>query len=350
MTHFVFKNKKTQTKECRCNAREASRVYAERFPNRAHPHPQLFTRLHQRLRTQNRLTPEGSEGRPHEVTNIAAEEDILEQVEDDPTTSCRALEKAIGVSKSTINRIIRSNLFHPYHYTPVHKLHPGDAELRTQFCREFLALVYQHENFLINILWTDESLFTREGLFNQHNLHYYADENPFVTRVRNFQHRWKVNVWGGIVGNQILIYQLPDVLRGEQYATFLEEALPDLLDDVPLAARPRWFQQDGAPPHNIRRVREYLNAQFPGRWFGAGGPLRWPPRSPDLSPLDFFLWGYLKEKVYAKQPENVEEVVARLHAAVATVDAEMLLHVRNEAVRRAHACLEANGEQFEHTP
>jgi len=65
--------------------------------------------------------------------------------------------------------------------------------------------------------------------------------------------------------------------------------------------------------------------------------------------MDFFLWGYLKEKVYEKESENVEEVIARLHAAVATVDAEMLLHVRNETVRRAHACLAANGGHFEPT-
>jgi hypothetical protein len=69
--------------------------------------------------------------------------------------------------------------------------------------------------------------------------------------------------------------------------------------------------------------------------------------SPDLSPMDFFLWGYLKEKVYAEEPEDVEEMVARLHAPVATIDAQMLLRVRNEALRRAHACLASDGGYFE---
>lgn len=153
--------------ECRCNALEAARVYAERFPGRAHPHSQLFTRLHLRLRRENRLTPRGG-GRPYEVRDPAIEEDILERVENDPTTSCRLLEKATNISKSTVNRILRFNHFHPYHYTSVQNLHPGDAEL--QFCREFLALSYRYENFLDNILWTDESLFTREGIFNQHKI------------------------------------------------------------------------------------------------------------------------------------------------------------------------------------
>lgn len=199
--------------ECLCNALEASRMYPERFPNRVHPHRQTFTRLDLRMRRENRLTPGAHGGSPADVALPDVEEDILERVDGDPGTSCRILEQETGISKSTVNRILRSNLLHAYHYTPVQDLHPGDTELRMQFCQELLALTYRHENFLINILWTDECMFTRDGIFNQHNYHYYADENPFVTRRTNFQHRWKVNVWGGIVGNQVLIYQFPDILR-----------------------------------------------------------------------------------------------------------------------------------------
>ncbi|KAJ4442536.1 hypothetical protein ANN_04123 [Periplaneta americana] len=54
---------------------------------------------------------------------------------------------------------------------------------------------------------------------------------------------------------------------------------------------------DGASPHFDRRVRNRLNATFPDRWIGRGGPVPWPPRSPDLSPLDFFLWGDVKRFV-----------------------------------------------------
>ena len=39
-----------------------------------------------------------------------------------------------------------------------------------------------------------------------------------------------------------------------------------------------------------------------------GGPLEWPARSPDLTPMDFWLWGYLKEKVYAHNPKTVDQL------------------------------------------
>jgi hypothetical protein len=47
------------------------------------------------------------------------------------------------------------------------------------------------------------------------------------------------------------------------------------------------FQQDGAPPHSLGKVREYLNICFPGRWIGRAAPLAWPHRSSVLRPWIF---------------------------------------------------------------
>ncbi|KAJ4428674.1 hypothetical protein ANN_25667 [Periplaneta americana] len=54
------------------------------------------------------------------------------------------------------------------------------------------------------------------------------------------------------------------------------------------------FQQDGAPPHWAADVRDYLDDTFGNNWFGRGGPIMWPPKSPHLTPLDFFLPGFMK--------------------------------------------------------
>ena len=55
------------------------------------------------------------------------------------------------------------------------------------------------------------------------------------------------------------------------------------------------FQQDGAPPHWGLVVRQFLNDTFPERWIERDGPIPWPPRFPDITPLDFFLWDYVKQ-------------------------------------------------------
>ena len=89
-----------------------------------------------------------------------------------------------------------------------------------------------------------------------------------------------------------LTYIMPSLLNGKNYGVFLEEVLPELLENVPLAVRRRmWFQQDGAPAHFHNGVRNYLNVQFPNRWIGRNGPVAWPPRSPNMTSLDFFFLG-----------------------------------------------------------
>lgn len=70
------------------------------------------------------------------------------------------------------------------------------------------------------------------------------------------------------------------------------------LEDINLDIRQRmFFQQDSAPAHWSRRVRYHLDLTFSGRSIGCDGWVSWCPRSPDLSNLDFYLWGYLKNVV-----------------------------------------------------
>jgi hypothetical protein len=64
------------------------------------------------------------------------------------------------------------------------------------------------------------------------------------------------------------------------------------------------------------RCRQWSNATYPGRWVWRGGPIAWPPQSPDLTPISLFLRGHLKEHVYSVPPRTIEDLVARLQAAV----------------------------------
>ncbi|GBM78995.1 hypothetical protein AVEN_42420-1 [Araneus ventricosus] len=68
------------------------------------------------------------------------------------------------------------------------------------------------------------------------------------------------------------------------------------LDMLQLYAAPQFpevviFQQDDAPPHYGNIVREFQDTTFPQGWIGRGADMAWPPRSPDITPLDFYLWG-----------------------------------------------------------
>ena len=76
------------------------------------------------------------------------------------------------------------------------------------------------------------------------------------------------------------------------YIIFIRDTLPEMLENVPLQVRQLlWFQHDGASAHFALNLREYLNNVFPNRWIERGGPVQWPPRFPDLAPMDLFIWG-----------------------------------------------------------
>ena len=71
-----------------------------------------------------------------------------------------------------------------------------------------------------------------------------------------------------------------------------------------------YFQHDGAPPHSSREVRNFLNSRFPGRWIGRSGPHNWPARSPDLIPLGYCVWGWMKELVYSVTVVTRDELLS----------------------------------------
>ena len=107
------------------------------------------------------------------------------------------------------------------------------------------------------------------------------------------------------------------------------------------------FMQDGAPPHFNCFVTDVLNERFPDAWIGRGGPIPWPPRSPDLSPLDFFLWGYIKNIVYAKKIRNIQQLQERITSATETVTRDMIQKTCKETEFRLDVSTATNGAHIE---
>jgi hypothetical protein len=94
------------------------------------------------------------------------------------------------------------------------------------------------------------------------------------------------------------------------------------------------LQQDGALLHFYREVRRFLNEHLPRCWIGRSIqntdlPLEeWPPKSPDITPYDFLLWGYVKNLVFVPLlPRNFKEMKESIPATVSTIDDDKLQRV-----------------------
>lgn len=332
---------------CNGNANLAKEEYQIRYPQRRHPSTNTFRRLDQRLRETGTFIPNyRNSGRPRERRTVQLEEQILDAVYEDPTSSTRQIARELNIpSKTTVHSVLSQNLLHPFHARKVQPLYVNDNVHRRMFCNNILQRTQEEPNFLLHILWSDECLFTRDGVFNSHNFHFWADENPKAVREIGHQRRFSVNVWLGILNLRVVgpIF-LPNRLNGIEYVNVLEE----VLDNIPLNLRPNMlYMHDGAPAHNARISRDWLNEHFRNRWIGRNGPIAWPARSPDINPLDFFVWGFLKEKVYATPPVNEEDVINKITAAVRLITPDMLERVLNSLPRRLELCLETDGYQFE---
>ena len=132
----------------------------------------------------------------------------------------------------------------------------------------------------------------------------------------------KVNVWMGLSADQIYgPFFFEENINGEAYLNMLRACfIPSL---QPRTLSNCIFQQNGAPAHFARPVRQFLDETFPGRWLGRCGPLIWSARSPDLSPLDFFLWGHLKTQVYSKKTETIQQLKDAICEEAANITREM---------------------------
>ena len=330
-----------------CNGRDAARLYEERYPERRQPHHTTFASIHRRLRETGTLRHPGGTGRPRTARTVEFEEEVLHCVEENQSTSVRAIAHHMGSSRMAVHRVLQEQLLYPFHLQRVQVLYPEDSPHRLAFCQWFLN---HNEPDFGSILFSDEACFTRDGYFNSRNSHIWHDENPHAVAPRRHQQQFSVNMWAGILGENIIVYLLPARLSANIYLDFLQNILPLLLQNIPLNLRNNmWFQHDGAPPHFGVNVRQYLDQRFPQRWIGRGGPVAWPARSPDLNPLDFFLWGYLKSLVYETPVRNEEDLLAKIMASCTHVEAipGIFQRVRESMTRRCNLCIEANGQHFE---
>jgi len=108
-----------------------------------------------------------------------------------------------------------------------------------------------------------------------------------------------------------------------------------------------FYQQDGAPPHYHRNVRAFLDENLQGHWIGWRGTFEFRPRSPDLTPLDFYFWGTLKDVVYHTKPATLGDLRAEIRAACAAIPKTNSTEVAQSTARCCNRCLAANGNQFE---
>jgi len=194
----------------------------------------------------------------------------------------------------------------------VQQLKPQDYAHRLQFANEMLERFASFNN----IFFSDEAHFHLNGHVNRQNCRYWSDTNPKLKHQKPL-HSPKVTVWAALSARGIIGPYFYEDQRGnavtvntERYIAMLQNFFAPALQDFDGFNQRSWFQQDGATCHISNDSLSAVREIFGQKVISKRGDINWPPRSPDLSPMDFFLWGYLK--VFNSNPATLEELKARI--------------------------------------
>ncbi|XP_057657376.1 uncharacterized protein LOC130894512 [Diorhabda carinulata] len=195
----------------------------------------------------------------------------------------------------------------------------------------------------------DEAQFKLNGRINRHNCVYWSTDNPHIT-IQEELNVPGVTLWLGVCSFGIIgPYFFDTTVTGAAYLDLLMELREELNNNPDFSGRVLTLQQDGAPAHYAVIVREFLNQNFPD-WIGRRGQVEWPPRSPDLTPLDFAVWGILKDRVFKNALPDVETMKNIITNEVDTLNADKptLARICKAVKKRCLKCTEQEGGHFEH--
>jgi len=132
-------------------------------------------------------------------------------------------------------------------------------------------------------------------------------------------------------------------VNGVRNRGMLEDFFPRMeekdIDDI-------WFQQDGATCHTANVPIDLLLDTLENRIISRRGDVNWPPRSCDLTPLDYFLWGAVKNKCYANHPKTNDDLKHEIEVAMRAVEGHTIVNGFKNWVDRMGSCKVSRGNHM----
>lgn len=270
---------------------------------------------------------------------------VATSIKEDPDKSIRCLSAELGIGRESVRRILRLDLGqHPYKIMMTQELELNDHRDRREFVHWALNMLTESPEFGEQIIFSGKAQFWLSGYVNTDSCCYWSELNPQVLDQASIATQG-VAVWcglwnGGIIGPYFFRNHQGYIasVDGPQYRAMLTDFLGPELDSMDTAKM--WFQHDGAASDE---TLEILKQKFGDSVISQRANINWPPRSCDLTPIDYFLWAYVKSLAYSNKPTTLEELEANIRDSIAGITPQILNRViQNWAVRLKH-CQRSRG-------
>lgn len=263
-----------------------------------------------------------------------------------PGSSIRKAANILSVSSTTVHNILRKSLkFKPYK-TQTRQLLSTNAKIkRFQFANNF-------DISILNDIWfTDESYFYLNPKASK-NVVIWSKKKPLDNFVEKPAHSSKMLVWMAISHHGVFWRPIQGHMNTETYINLLEnEFFPylkarNLIDTC-------YFMQDGAPCHTSKSALQLINDHFKNRVISTRYPqkynmgIEWPPYSPDLTPLDFCIWGTVKARIAKHKPLTLIELNNALRNEVSLFSQQFITNAIGSIIPRLESLRNAKGGHIE---
>jgi hypothetical protein len=258
-----------------------------------------------------------------------------------PNLSIRKAASSLQVSPTLVFTILHDDLhIKPYKYHQWHKLEEHDYEKRLNFAKWFVSLP---KNAKFHFIFSDEAYFYLHLPLNKQNNRIWSDSDPFLG-VEIPLHDQKVMVWCAISAAKVYgPHFFSENVNQHNYLDMLKNFFWKRHLNVE-KYKEYYFQQDGATPHTTNKVQEWLKDKFSEKFVDK---LSWPPRSPDLNPCDFYLWGYLKSVVYNPLPKTLDDLKENITREIRKISKDTLKSTFLNLEKRCNLILSAGGGHIE---
>ncbi|BFZ07560.1 hypothetical protein BsWGS_10599 [Bradybaena similaris] len=317
--------------------------FIARFPDKQPPHRITVRNLLNKFIATGNVEDAPRSGRP--VVNDEICLDIQDRILKSPDKSLRKLSQQVSLPLSRLHKVLKQRLhFHPYRISVVHELKERDNQSRVNYCTWFQAFLAEEGESILDVtFFSDEAWFHLSGYVNSQNNRIWSSFNPNAFYAAPV-HDAKIGVWCAVSRRRIIgpIF-FNNTINAHRYVTEILEPFLEQLNEREIEEA--WFQQDGATAHTARASLRFLEEIFSNRIISKG---IWPARSPELTPLDYYLWGFLKGNVYKTNVHTIEELKEAIRNAIQEITTDTLSKVFDNMKRRVQTCLEARGGHFQH--
>lgn len=340
-----FRNGRLVNGEWQYSNQACMQEFRLQFPNIAFNNNQIAKQLKRSLANFRETASADKKrrgGRPR-VRTANVINTVRNAIEERPTSSIRRLSQEINLKKSTLHNVLKQDIgMHPYKVQMFQELLPPDYDKRIQYCQWFTENL-NNNDVLNKTFFSDEAWFHLNGYINAQNMRMWGTENPHYFREATM-HPVKIGVWLAVSRRRIVgpIF-FEETLNAENYRNIMLEPFLNQLHDDELQTG--YFQQDSARPHIARVNLNYLQEFFDERLISQD---RFPPRSCDLTPLDYFVFPYLKNNIFRTPVHTIDDLKDNIQRQCNQINAGMLVNVFESMKRRINLCIQQNGQHFQH--